>query len=1001
MWLLLLLFLEVEGWQYTLQVKRQVTVQEGLCVHVPCHFSYPWESRRDRIPVRGYWYKLGTTLSLSILVATNDPDRQVQEENKGRFHLLGDPKSNNCSLDIRNARAKDKGEYFFRLERGNLNYSYIENRLFLRVRALTPNILIPGTLEASRPSNVTCSVPWACEQGTPPIFSWRGASVSSLSPKDTQSAVLTFTPRPQDHGTNLTCQVTLPTTNVTTRTAVQLSVLYAPQNLTLSVSEGASSAPEALRNGSSISVLEGQALRLLCATDGYPTARLSWSWGNLSLCPTQPSDPGMLELSPVNLQRGGEFTCRAENTLGARHVSLTISPQSKAGSLTGVMLGAVGGAGVVTLLFLVICLLFVLVRSYRRKSAKPAAATAGVGAPSTGPNPGRAKHAVGVASQSPMAKSQAEDSPPCQPPEVSSAEEDEAYNVEPDDIHYATLSFQEMKPKEPRGQTWAMESEQAKVEWGNKGKPQLPAPTSLAPSQGLSASVMLWLRLLPLMWVLKQAPGEGPEKPSQADGHVLSRRFRTKKYTLHVSGSVTVQEGLCVLVPCTFFHSGFQGSTNQIFGYWFRDKTDDRNGVPVATSDPDRNVDVDTFDRFHLVGDPQDNNCSLGIRDVKRRDTGKYFFRIQGESVKHSYKNNQLSLQVTALTEAPVIDMPETLQSGRRSNITCAVPWACEQGTPPVFSWRSSSTMVLDSAASSSPVLPITPKLEDHGTTLTCQVTFPGVEVMVERTVQLNVSYAPQNLTISVSRGARTGFQTLANGSSLEVEEGESLWLMCVVTASHPPATLLWAPVDLTLGPSQNSSQKTLLLARAQAEDSGEYVCRAEHPLGMRDTSVVLIVKSPLWLLGPSCSWGAEGLHCTCASHAWPAPSLQWRLGEALLEGDSSNASITVTSSSAGSWANSSLSLREGLSSSLRLSCEAQNVHRAQNAPVLLLLGPEGNPGGWTRMVQGAIMGAGVTALLAVSLCLIFFIRPAGGSQWRRLGLRMGLILQGAPSWVT
>ena len=103
---------------------------------------------------------------------------------------------------------------------------------------------------------------------------------------------------------------------------------------------------------------------------------------------------------------------------------------------------------------------------------------------------------------------------------------------------------------------------------------------------------------------------------------------------------------------------------------------------------------------------------------------------------------------------------------------------------------------------------------------------------------------------------------------------------------------------------------------------------------------------APPQLLGPSCSWEDRGLHCSCSSRAQPAPSLHWRLGEGLLDGNFSNASIKVTSSSTGPWANSSLSLGEGLSSSLRLSCEAQNVHGAQSATVLLQPGqrPTGCP---------------------------------------------------------
>ena len=99
---------------------------------------------------------------------------------------------------------------------------------------------------------------------------------------------------------------------------------------------------------------------------------------------------------------------------------------------------------------------------------------------------------------------------------------------------------------------------------------------------------------------------------------------------------------------------------------------------------------------------------------------------------------------------------------------------------------------------------------------------------------------------------------------------------------------------------------------------------------------------APPQLLGPSCSQEDEGLRCSCSSRALPAPSLRWRLGEGLLEGElsnTSNASFEVASSSAGPWTNGSLSLREGLSSGLSLSCEALNVHGARSGSVLQLPG--------------------------------------------------------------
>uniref|UniRef100_A0AC11C9H5 Uncharacterized protein n=1 Tax=Ovis aries TaxID=9940 RepID=A0AC11C9H5_SHEEP len=442
------------------------------------------------------------------------------------------------------------------------------------------------------------------------------------------------------------------------------------------------------------------------------------------------------------------------------------------------------------------------------------------------------------------------------------------------------------------------------------------------------------------------------------------------RYQLDVPRSVSVQEGLCVRVAClvSYPQEGWKDS-DPAHSYWFREKAYTAEDPAVATNNPEHAVLSETQGRFLLVGDPRTKDCSLEIRDAQRRDTGTYIFRVErGPTVRYSYKWHPLSIRVTALTDTPDIHVQGTLASGHPTNLTCAVPWACERGTPPTFSWTRIALTSPHPKSPHSSVLTLTPRPQDHGTNLTCRVTFPGAGVSTEATIRLNVSYAPQELTIRVYQKEGTGPETLGKSQSLSVQEGQSLRLDCVPD-SNPPAMISWTRESLTLSPSNSSNPGVLELPRVELRDHGLYVCQAQHPLGSKKASLNLVVRTPLQLLGPSCSQEDEGLSCSCSSRAWPAPSLHWRLGEGLLEGNFSNASFEVTSSSAGPWANSSLSLREGLSSGLRLSCEAQNAHGKQNVKILLL---PGRPGPRTGVVQGAVGGAGVTALLA--LCLIFFV---------------------------
>uniref|UniRef100_A0A8C6RQS2 Ig-like domain-containing protein n=1 Tax=Nannospalax galili TaxID=1026970 RepID=A0A8C6RQS2_NANGA len=233
---------------------------------------------------------------------------------------------------------------------------------------------------------------------------------------------------------------------------------------------------------------------------------------------------------------------------------------------------------------------------------------------------------------------------------------------------------------------------------------------------------MLWSLFLPLLWTGSLA--------------------QDQRYQLTVPKSVTVQEGLCVLVPCRVIYPFSLYSPHPVFGYWFKKGANIHHGSPVATNDPQKPVHTATKNRFLLLGDPQKQNCSLFIRDAQKRDAGMYFFRVEGDpSVRYSYGESQLSVHDTeALTKIPDILIPPTLEPGQSINLTCSVPWACERGTPPIFSWMSVALTSLGPRTTLSSVLTLTGRPQDHGTNLTCQVTFPGAGVTVERTVQLNVT---------------------------------------------------------------------------------------------------------------------------------------------------------------------------------------------------------------------------------------------------------------------
>ncbi|XP_057567532.1 sialic acid-binding Ig-like lectin 10 isoform X3 [Hippopotamus amphibius kiboko] len=498
------------------------------------------------------------------------------------------------------------------------------------------------------------------------------------------------------------------------------------------------------------------------------------------------------------------------------------------------------------------------------------------------------------------------------------------------------------------------------------------------------------------------------------------------RFQLQVQELVRVQEGLCVVVPCSITYPaiGWTHST-PAYGFWFQDQTRTDSGLPVATNKPDHDVQPHTQGRFQLLGNPS-QNCSLLIRDVQMEDSALYFFRFErGYYIRYNFMEYKFRLEVTALTFTPRpqdhdteltcradfsrkgVSTENTVQlsvayapkdlviSTSQSDVSALEP----QGNRPHLEVQKGQFLRLLCTADGMPLATLSWALQDRvlswshpSGSRTLELVLPRVKAedagrytcraenrlgSQSRSLDVFVQYAPENLKVMVSQANRTVLENAGNGASLPVLEGQSLRLLCVAH-SNPPARLSWARKGQTLSPSQPSDPGVLELPQIQTEHEGEFTCRAQNPLGSQNFSLSLSVAYPPQLLGPSCSRVDEGLLCNCSSRAQPTPSLRWRLGEGLLEGQLSNASFKVTSSSSGPWANSCLSHSEGLSSGLSLSCEAQNVHGAQRATVLLRPDEKGLAS--KAFSSGIFLGSGLTTLLF--LCLILIILKILRKKW-------------------
>lgn len=108
---------------------------------------------------------------------------------------------------------------------------------------------------------------------------------------------------------------------------------------------------------------------------------------------------------------------------------------------------------------------------------------------------------------------------------------------------------------------------------------------------------------------------------------------------------VVVQEGLCVLVPCSFnFSEAGRNDSAVTASLWLSKNASHLKNVLVASGDPDKKILIKSS--LHLVGDPRAHNCTLSITAPQRRESGLYFLQLSHPLLK---SKTWMALHVTGV----------------------------------------------------------------------------------------------------------------------------------------------------------------------------------------------------------------------------------------------------------------------------------------------------------------------------------------------------------------
>ncbi|XP_029450106.1 sialoadhesin isoform X2 [Rhinatrema bivittatum] len=358
------------------------------------------------------------------------------------------------------------------------------------------------------------------------------------------------------------------------------------------------------------------------------------------------------------------------------------------------------------------------------------------------------------------------------------------------------------------------------------------------------------------------------------------------------AGLQTVQ-GSCLLIPCTFIFPSDVSTPDGITAIWYQDE----DGQRTVVYHSDSNLAASKFkDRTELLGDPNNKNCTLLLRNVKKEDAGKYNFRFEISEVNRWLDMKGVVVTVTNTLESPEVIFPADIMEGSQVTLSCSTQYLCpfDNMTLEWQGYANEKSLILGrvqldtTAANSQLNLTTTFSWQDNLRKLSCDLTVGAHWAMKE--ITLNIKHSPK------------GTEVLLNPSRQNVKEGDSVSLTCKVNSSNPEVTsYTW----YKNGKIYHKEQLLLFQSLARA-DYAEYSCEVQNAIGVGLSPVIaLSVFSAKIVMTPS-SEMREGeavtLTCDVPSHATNEITYSWYKNNIWLKEDAASSLMfqNVTSSDAG-----------------------------------------------------------------------------------------------------
>ncbi|XP_065136625.1 uncharacterized protein [Paramisgurnus dabryanus] len=145
-----------------------------------------------------------------------------------------------------------------------------------------------------------------------------------------------------------------------------------------------------------------------------------------------------------------------------------------------------------------------------------------------------------------------------------------------------------------------------------------------------------------------------------------------------VAPKITALHRSCVVIPCTF-------NIEEELAAQLRARWVSKKGYMYHTG-PSRILD-NFKGRTRLLGNPDAQNCTVEIDDVKPHDNGPFCFQAENEEVEYKFNDSCVFILIRVQPDNPVVSsLPENIEPGTRVTIKCSVKHTCPSH-PPGITW--------------------------------------------------------------------------------------------------------------------------------------------------------------------------------------------------------------------------------------------------------------------------------------------------------------------------